>query len=91
MQCRQCKRVEHSAKLHAHHLIPHKGDEVLFWDIDNLATLCADCHELVTIEQEQPGKRLHAWQIEQRGYSDTIDADGYPIDSRHPFNEIRPD
>lgn len=26
------------------HVIPHKGDLSLFWDIDNLQTLCSACH-----------------------------------------------
>jgi 5-methylcytosine-specific restriction enzyme A len=83
--CRACGRVEHSSKLHAHHLIPHKGDQALFWDDQNIATLCFDCHEQVTIEQERPEEHN-----EQRGYSEVCDPLGYPIDPRHPFNEIRP-
>jgi 5-methylcytosine-specific restriction endonuclease McrA len=70
-------------------MVPHKGDEALFWDLDNLACLCADCHEAVTIEQEQPSKTVRE-QVKHRGYSDTPDAHGYPIDPRHPFNEVRP-
>jgi 5-methylcytosine-specific restriction enzyme A len=88
--CRHCGRVEHSSRLHAHHLIPHKGDETLFWNADNIATLCFECHEIVTLEQEQPGNRLRQWEIEKRGYSELCDPQGFPIDPRHPFNEIRP-
>jgi 5-methylcytosine-specific restriction enzyme A len=70
--------------------VPHKGDEALFWDLANLACLCPDCHEAVTLEEQNPGKRFQQWHLERRGYAETCDAQGYPIDPRHPFNEIRP-
>ncbi|MDF2809516.1 MAG: endonuclease [Microvirga sp.] len=27
------------------HERPHRGDEVLFWDTNNLQSLCAPCHD----------------------------------------------
>lgn len=30
------------------HKIDHRGNEVLFWDYNNLQSLCADCHDLKT-------------------------------------------
>ena len=27
------------------HIIPHEGDEQLFWDVNNWQHLCNDCHE----------------------------------------------
>ncbi|MGQ3674267.1 HNH endonuclease [Xanthobacter sp. TB0139] len=27
------------------HIRPHRGDEALFWDRDNLQTLCKPCHD----------------------------------------------
>jgi 5-methylcytosine-specific restriction enzyme A len=80
--CQSCGRVEHSSRLHAHHLIPHKGDESLFWDPANLTTLCQPCHDALTVTVERPQ--------EQRGYADACDMQGLPIDPRHPFNEVRP-
>jgi len=58
----------------ADHIIAHKGDEGLFFDPDNLQTLCPDHHDR-TKQQE-----------ERRGYSQTRGDDGWPIDPRHPAN-----
>ena len=44
-QCQMCKRAEHNtSKLVADHIKPHRGDELLFWDIGNLQCLCPTCH-----------------------------------------------
>jgi len=41
-----CGRVEgKTALLVADHRIPHRGDPDLFWDPDNLQTLCKPCHD----------------------------------------------
>jgi 5-methylcytosine-specific restriction endonuclease McrA len=72
--CQSCGRTEASHRLHAHHIVPHKGDPVLFFDINNIRTLCEDCHS------------TEAHQIEAFGYSLELDRDGLPIDPRHPFN-----
>lgn len=43
--CRMCQRVEpDTSKLVADHVRPHRGDPALFWDQDNLQSLCASCH-----------------------------------------------
>lgn len=57
------------------HVIPHKGDEELFWDDNNLQSLCKQCHDMVK------------QRIEIKGYSDNIGVDGWPIDSNHPLNK----
>ncbi|THF93398.1 MAG: HNH endonuclease [Sulfitobacter sp. SK025] len=35
------------------HIIPHKGDMVLFWDKSNLQSLCAPCHNRRKQRQER--------------------------------------
>ncbi len=41
-----CGRVEgNTSKLVADHRRPHRGDERMFWDEDNLQTLCKPCHD----------------------------------------------
>lgn len=43
--CRRCGvLVSQTRKLVADHIVPHRGDEALFWDERNLQTLCASCH-----------------------------------------------
>lgn len=34
-----------TSRLIADHRQPHRGDEQLFWDADNLQTLCKPCHD----------------------------------------------
>ncbi len=58
----------------ADHVIPHKGDEVMFWT-GELQTLCAPCHN--------GPKQL----IEKRGYDTRVSAlTGWPEDPKHPAN-----
>lgn len=47
--CQECQRQGRDtpvagATAHVDHIIPHKGNEELFWDETNLETLCATCH-----------------------------------------------
>lgn len=56
------------------HIKPHKGDPVLFWDWDNLQSLCAPCHDSIKRQQER------------HGFSQAADQNGFPIDEKHPWN-----
>ena len=56
----------------ADHIIPHKGDPYLFW-FGALQGLCRQHHN----RSKQ--------QLEVKGYTDDIGADGYPLDKKHPF------
>lgn len=38
------------------HVVPHKGNPVLFWDATNWQGLCASCHNSRKQMLEQPGK-----------------------------------
>jgi 5-methylcytosine-specific restriction enzyme A len=59
------------------HIIAHKGDEVLFYNRDNLQTLCKSCHD--------NGKQKE----DIHGYSMEIGTDGWPVDQKHPFNKAK--
>lgn len=59
----------------ANHKIPHKGDESLFFDRNNLESTCKTCHD-GPIQSE-----------ERRGYSSEIGGDGWPVDPKHPSNQ----
>ncbi|MBN8957648.1 MAG: HNH endonuclease [Rhizobiales bacterium] len=73
--CLRCKAANRlTPATVAHHKKPHKGDEVLFFDPNNVTSSCADCHD--TIEQG----------IEARGYERGCDVNGRPIDPDHPWN-----
>jgi 5-methylcytosine-specific restriction protein A len=34
------------------HVIPHRGDPLLFWNVENLQGLCGTCHALKTLRGE---------------------------------------
>lgn len=55
----------------ADHIIPHHDDPELFYDGDNLQSLCAPCHD--------SRKKM----IEKHGYSQACDVDGLPLDPGH--------
>ena len=54
------------------HVIPHHGDQTLFWDPKNLQSLCKPHHD---------GSKK---QLENKGYHDDIGADGWPTCESHP-------
>ena len=57
------------------HIKAHKGDKSLFWDRNNLQTLCASCHNAAKQRKENTG------------YDIACDVDGVPIDEDHPWNK----
>ena len=57
-QRKECGRlVGDTSKLVADHRQPHRGDPVLFWDDDNLQTLCKTCHD----REKQREERRATW------------------------------
>jgi 5-methylcytosine-specific restriction endonuclease McrA len=56
------------------HKRPHKGDEALFFDPNNLQSLCKPHHDGAKQAQEK------------RGYAIGCDASGNPIDPNHHWN-----
>lgn len=72
--CRLCKsRGRITAATVADHIEPHRGDPQKFWYGD-LQSLCTDCHNADKQREEH------------RGYRGNVDASGYPVDPRHPWN-----
>lgn len=35
------------------HIIPHRGDQALFWDVSNWQTLCKPCHDRKTMTEDR--------------------------------------
>lgn len=60
--------------LHVDHIVPHRGDQGLFWDRANWQTLCADHH------------RITKQRDELVGFSSERGLDGWPTDPKHPGN-----
>ena len=61
----------------ADHVVSHRGDWNAFI-LGELQSLCASCHN--------SGKRL----LDERGYTNDIDDDGWPTDPRHPAKRSGP-
>ena len=58
------------------HIVPHKGDPVLFWDWENnWQQLCKFCHDSIKKSEEMSGRI--------RG----CDVNGQPLDKSHYWNQ----
>lgn len=69
--CRMCSALNKiTAADTVDHVVPHRGDERLFWE-GELASLCASCHS--SLKQ----------QIEKSGTFRGCDVNGYPLDDSH--------
>ena len=51
--CAYCAKVGRvTAANVADHIIPHQGNQELFWSVDNLQPLCSPCHNGTKAEEE---------------------------------------
>nr|WP_249309140.1 HNH endonuclease signature motif containing protein [Ralstonia insidiosa] len=73
--CSMCQKLGKTTPATvADHKVPHRGDETLFFDPDNLDSLCKPCHD---------GAKQ---QLEKSGTLRGCDVDGVPLDERHHWN-----
>src|SRR6266516_2838836 len=74
--CVRCQRKGMTrAATEVHHPKAHKGDPLLFWDPNNLESLCHSCHSREAQSEDHLGYNKFA-----------VDDDGWPSDSKHPTN-----
>jgi len=73
MRARQLQQGRITPATVADHIVPHRGDPKLFYDPNNLQSLCALCHNARKKLQE-----IH-------GYSPACGIDGQPLDAGHPW------
>ncbi|MCU7837019.1 MAG: HNH endonuclease [gamma proteobacterium symbiont of Taylorina sp.] len=57
------------------HIIPHKGDEYLFYDESNYQSLCKHCHD------------SYKQRLEKTGRVVGCNESGLPIDPNHEWNQ----
>lgn len=57
------------------HIVPHRGNAVLFWDETNWQSLCKGCHDSAKQSEEK------------QGFSNAVGLDGWPVDDKHPVND----
>jgi len=70
--CRLCQQLGRvTAAGIVDHIIPHKGDEALFYDPCNLQSLCKHCHDSAKQSQEKTGRLPGCGE------------DGWPLDPGH--------
>ncbi|WP_370001240.1 HNH endonuclease [Paenibacillus sp. RC84] len=55
VHCREKGKLESATVVD--HIVPHKGDMVLFWDQRNWQPLCATCHSVKTVREVAFRKR----------------------------------
>ena len=52
--CEECmKRGKYTRATVVDHIVPHRGDEELFWDRSNWRALCKRCHDRKTRREDQ--------------------------------------
>jgi 5-methylcytosine-specific restriction endonuclease McrA len=61
----------------ADHITPHRGDQRLFWDPNNIQSLAASCHDSFKKSQERGGA----------GFLKGCDEHGIPLDPSHPWRQ----
>lgn len=73
--CRMCKALGRivGAEI-VDHIVPHRGNQEIFEDPENLQSLCKACHDRHKQRQEKSGVLV--------GHS----ADGMPVDPNHHWN-----
>jgi 5-methylcytosine-specific restriction protein A len=77
--CVMCERQGRvTAATVVDHIKPHKGDRDLFYDPENLQSLCERHHNASKQAEEH------------RGFSSEVGIDGWPLDARHPANGGKP-
>jgi 5-methylcytosine-specific restriction endonuclease McrA len=54
-RCEMCGRAD--GRLEAHHRVPPRGDGGLFFELENLMTLCAECHGYITRAESAERRR----------------------------------
>lgn len=59
------------------HRIPHRGDEILFWDKTNWQPLCKRCHD------------SHKQRLEKSGRVAGCDIEGLPLDPSHHWHDAK--
>lgn len=73
--CRYCEqRGKLTPATVVDHIIPHRGDAGLFWDVGNWQPLCKPCHDSAKAREE-------------RGHSIGCDEQGVPTIAGHHWNE----
>lgn len=80
-QCPHCTsgNMEPKPATVVDHIKPHKGDRRLFWDVSNLQSLAASCHNGPKQSQECGG----------HGFMKGCDGKGYPLHPGHRWHEVR--
>ena len=74
--CRLCERMGRDTPADTvDHIKPHKGDYTLFFDRDNLQSLCKKCHD--------SSKRIK----DHGGLLPGCDTNGIPLDDDHTWNK----
>lgn len=73
--CRYCEQRGHvTAATVVDHIVPHRGDQELFWNVENWQPLCKACHDSAKAREE-------------RGNASGCDASGMPIVAGHHWND----
>lgn len=73
--CSECRRIGRvTAAEVVDHIVPHRGNQSLFWAEENWQALCKRCHD------------SYKQRIERSGRDPGCGIDGHPVDATHHWN-----
>lgn len=75
--CAVCGKALRGSDAVVDHIVPHRGDDALFWDESKWQALCKFCHD------------SHKQRAEHGGLVGGHGEDGMPLDRAHPWNAGR--
>lgn len=82
MESPLCEACRLAPSTQVDHILPHRGDQELFLDPDNLMAMCHSCHARKTLLRDGGfGKTPSDRPLPGTG------VDGWPIDSTHHWNK----
>ena len=76
--CENVGRVRPAAEVD--HVVPHRGNEVLFWDVNNWQALCKRCHSRKTVREGNTGRRVVVCGQPSAGKTTFVEKNSSPTD-----------
>lgn len=87
--CVQCaKQGKYVRATVVDHIIPHRGDQKLFWDQNNWQSLCKSCHDKKTLTEDINPTYTYCPPAGGRGHFSTVKSHGdrWPLFCEKPQN-----
>ena len=84
--CENVGRVRPAAEVD--HVVPHRGNEVLFWDVNNWQALCKRCHSRKTVREGNTGRRVGVCGQPSAGKTTYVEKNSFSTDVVFDWDKI---